>query len=78
MTALVRDDTTHPPTFRHYDNDSVERSQGTFHRMTARDLWTNCTLSAIMKAGCELHEVVKRLPPERAYVDLLRPRTRTQ
>ena len=70
MTALVRDYTTQPPTFRHYDNDSVERSRGTFRQMSARELWTNCTLYAIVKVGCELDNAVKQLQPEQQYVDI--------
>ena len=73
VTALVRDDTTQPPTFRHYDNDSVERSRGTFRQMTARELWTNCTLSAVVKAGCELDDAVKQLQPVREYADICSP-----
>lgn len=67
VTALVRDDTTQPPTFRHYDNDSVERSRGTFRRLIARELWTNCTLFAVMKVGCALEEAVKQLEPVREF-----------
>jgi hypothetical protein len=58
VTALVRDGTTQPPTFRLYDNDSVERSRGTFRRITVQELWTNCTLHAIMRRDCELHDAV--------------------
>jgi hypothetical protein len=64
-------------TFRHYDNDSVERSRGTFRQMTARELWTNCTLSAIVKVGCELDDAVKQLQPKQQYVDICSPPRRT-
>ena len=78
VTAVIRDDSSTPATFRHYDNDSDERAHGTFKQITALELWTNCMLAAVVKVECELNQVLMQLEPVRqdggkAYSRLMDP-----
>ena len=63
VTAIIRDDSTTPISFRHYDNDSIERVRGTFRQLTTRELWTNCDLTAIIQQDSALNRAVQRLEP---------------
>ena len=73
VTAILRDDSTTPSSFRHYDNDSTERARGTYLRVTARELWINCVLYAIVKEDSPLHNAVICLPAISVFQDLTSP-----
>ena len=62
-SLIIRDDSTTPISFRHYDNDSIERVRGTFRQLTTRELWTNCDLTAIIQQDSALNRAVQRLEP---------------
>ena len=43
--------------FRVYDNDSAARLRGTYEVWMARQLWVNCSMTAITVRGSSLHRV---------------------